>query len=260
MYICSMLKINLILVAVIGLFISCSDTLDKALVEEQTNQEPVELDLETKVIRTIEAQLAIPATEKYNLQVYSENLDDDGIQDFIYTVNRMQFAMDEAQNSMNSNQRAQTGFMGNYNYVVYVDGATEKISRPIPIGSSALLPLRVQFENIQTTNHKDALVRYRVRDAAFENYFFVTKKQINLVLQHKIYDKFASENPEFYFAELGKGSASAISDIIVHLGQSKTKAPNQPLARFDPIINPTESIMYHFIYSPTKRKYVIEKE
>ena len=69
--------------------------------------------------RMVRAKLGIQANEKFELKIYRAQLDADGIEDAIITVNRLDFAMKEAMASPNAAKRAELGFMGNFNYFFF---------------------------------------------------------------------------------------------------------------------------------------------
>ncbi len=65
--------------------------------------------------RMMRAKLGIQANEQLDYKIYKAQLDADGIEDAIITLNRKDFAMKEAMASPNPAKRAELGFMGNYN-------------------------------------------------------------------------------------------------------------------------------------------------
>ena len=52
---------------------------------------------ESIVNRHVQSQLSIPATEKFKIQIYKEHMDGDNKIDAIISVNRLDFAKEEAQ-------------------------------------------------------------------------------------------------------------------------------------------------------------------
>ena len=114
----------------IGLFLltlSCSEPERKEsdFFKEIENKAPEFKSIDEKITRHIEANLSIPGTEKYSFNIFKNYLNNDDSLDYIITVNRLDFALDEAIKSNNVAKRAEMGYMGNYNYYFYMDGLTK---------------------------------------------------------------------------------------------------------------------------------------
>ena len=62
--------------------------------------------VEVLIVRQIEGNLSIPATEDYSYTIYSEELNGDDSLDYIVTVNRLDFALNKAIEKGNTAQRA----------------------------------------------------------------------------------------------------------------------------------------------------------
>ena len=227
------MKAIILFICSISFLNSCKSEAD---VENSTNidksaNETASTSIEEMARRHVMATLNIPATEKIGLEVYKAHLDADGTEDAIITLNRKAKAIDDAAASGNTPRIVETGYMGNYNMVVHYNGAKNKFSQPIPIGSSAILPLKVEFQNIQSEFFKDAIVEYRIMDSAFSNYFFVQNGLIQLVLQHPKYVDFTSDNPEFYQAEFKQGSSNFSKDIFVYNALTKNNTSCRQIFR-----------------------------
>ena len=117
-YICS---VKYILVLLPLLFMSCKEQ------NNETNDQPLvegpalkgKQSLATYADRMVRAKLGIQANEQVELKIYRAQLDADGIEDAIVTVNRLDFAMKEAMASANPAKRAELGYMGNFNYFFF---------------------------------------------------------------------------------------------------------------------------------------------
>ncbi len=239
--------------------ISCSNDNQPTdpIVEDQTNikEYPVEGDLKQKANRHVTTTLSIPSSEKFTLEVFEAHLDDDGVIDAIVTVNRKNKAIDDAADSPNTPQIVEMGYMGNYNLLFHYDGAKNTFSKPVPIGSSAMVPLKVTFANIQSEFFKDAIVEYRIRDGAYHNYFFVQNGTIQLVLQHPVYSGFADPEGKYYVANFEAKTSSNVKDIVVFKGEYTGPIPEDKLAIFSPNISMLKEEAFRFVYLPQKRKY-----
>jgi len=218
-------------------------------------------DLNTYAKRHIEAALRIPATEKYTLSIHKENLDGDDKQDAIILVNRYQFAMDEAVKSNNSAKRAELGFMGNYNYIFYFDGALNLISPPLAIPSSPMLPLKVSFENISSSSFKDILIDFRIRNSSYKDYYTVTNHSPRRIFQWKIFDGLGTPNQESFIFNYETGSYSEAKDIVISKGRIGAIPKKADLFIYEPTITAEnkQETLYRFFYLPQKGIYATNK-
>ncbi|MFY7668918.1 MAG: hypothetical protein ACOVQG_09260, partial [Crocinitomicaceae bacterium] len=197
-------------------------------------------DLNTYAKRHVEAQLRISANEKYDLKIYKENLDGDDKEDAIIAVNRLNFAIEEAANSENPAKRAEIGYMGNFNFFFYYDGAKDMISPPIVVASSPLLPLKVSFENISSDSYKDILIDFRIRNSSFRDFFSVINHTPRMVFEFRNFDGMGTTKSECYSFQYMTGSYSAFKDIQVMKASLGNVPKDADLNTFDPIITPTK--------------------
>jgi hypothetical protein len=250
-----------LLVVIFAFGYSCSDSQEnnKKVVDE--SQLPEEKgDLNTYAKRHVQAQLRIPANEKYIMEIYKENLDGDDKQDAIITVNRLNFAIEEAANSANPAKRAEIGYMGNFNFFFYYDGAKDLISPPIVIASSPLLPLKVSFENISSENYKDISIDFRIRNSSFKDFFSVINHTPRRVFEFRNFDGMGTTKSECYTFNYTTGSYSAFKDIQVFKANLGAVPANADLNTFEPSINPTAELLYTFFYVPQEGKYMTKRK
>ncbi len=242
-------------------FISCEESHEdnrKVIDESQLPEEHG--DLNTYAKRHVEVQLRISANEKYDLKIYKENLDGDDKQDAIITVNRLNFAIEEAANSENPAKRAEIGYMGNFNFFFYYDGAKDLISPPIVVASSPLLPLKVSFENISSENNKDILIDFRIRNSSFKDFFTVINHTPRRVFEFRNFDGMGTTKSECYSFQYTTGSYSAFKDIQVFKANLGAVPANADLNTFEPSINPTSELLYTFFYVPQEGKYMTKRK
>lgn len=242
-----------------GILVLGCDSTEVPNTENPEKESNEKADFDTRTKRWVESVLEIASTEEYELKIYQEQLNDDGFLDAIITVNRLAYAIDEAVNSVNTVHKVETGYLGKFNYVFHYDGQTDKFSKPIPIGSSAIVPLKVNFEHIQSPNFKTALVDYRIRDAAFRNYFFITDGLIHLALQHTVYTSFMSPDCKYYATQFIPSRTSAAKDIVVYQAKCTSKTPENSTDPFDPELIIQPELAFHFFYLPNTRKYAVLK-
>jgi hypothetical protein len=228
--------------------------------DEPTNtvQEPAtkgKQSLTTYADRMVRAKLGIQANEKFDLKIYRAQLDADGIEDAIITVNRLDFAMKEAMASPNAAKRAELGFMGNFNYFFFFDGKLDMLSPPLAIPSSPLVPLSVSFENISSPNYKDILIDFRIRNASYKDFYTVSNHTPRRIFQFKNFDGLGTNLTEAYHFEYGAGSYGIQKNIFVMEGQLQGLPAGADQNTFVPQIKPIEKIKYTFFYLESEAKY-----
>lgn len=218
-------------------------------------------DLNTYAKQHIEAQLRIPATEKYTLSIHKENLDGDDKQDAIILVNRYQFAMDEAVQSTNPAKRAELGFMGNYNYLFYFDGTLNLISTPLAVPSSPMLPLKVSFENISSSSYKDILIDFRIRNSSYKDFYTVANHTPRRIFQWKIFDGLGTADAESFIFNYETGSYCESKDIVISKGRLGAIPKKADLFIYEPTITAEkkQENLYRFFYLPQKGIYATKK-
>jgi hypothetical protein len=217
-------------------------------------------DLNSYAKRHVEAQLRISANEKYEMKIFRGNLDGDDKQDAIITVNRLNFAIEEAAKSENPAKRAEIGYMGNFNFFFYYEGAKDLISPPIVIASSPLLPLKISFENISSENYKDVLIDFRIRNSSFKDFFTVINHTPRRVFEFRNFDGMGTAKSECYSFNYTIGSYSAFKDIQVMKANLSSVPKDADLNTFEPIITPTNELMFTFFYVPQEGKYMTKRK
>src|SRR5690606_17254074 len=105
--------------------------------------------------------------ETFEMQVYKEHLNYDGLEDAIITVNLLNRAINKAKQSGHFNKSVQLDFFGDYNCFFFYNSETDKISDPIFIASTPYRELKVSFEHVSSVQYKDAIIDYPVRNSEF---------------------------------------------------------------------------------------------
>ena len=253
-YICS---VKYILVLLPLLFMSCKEQ------NNETNDQPLvegpalkgKQSLATYADRMVRAKLGIQANEQVELKIYRAQLDADGIEDAIVTVNRLDFAMKEAMASANPAKRAELGYMGNFNYFFFFDGKLDMLSPPISIPSSPLLPLQVQFQNISSPDYQDILIDFRIRNASYKDFYTVSNHTPRRIFQFKNFDGLGTPITEAYHFEYGAGSYGAQKNIFVMEAKLEALPNGADQNTFVPALTPLEKIKYTFFYLESEAKY-----
>ncbi len=205
--------------------------------------------------RMMRAKLGIQADEQLDYKIYKAQLDADGIEDAIITLNRKDFAMKEAMASPNPAKRAELGFMGNFNYFFFFDGKLDMLSPPIAIPSSPLLPLDVTFENISSADYKDILIDFRIRNASYKDFYTVSNHTPRRIFQFKNFDGLGTATTEAYHFEFGAGSYGPQKNIFVMEAQLGALPQGEDKNTFIPTLKTLEKIKYTFFYLTKEGKY-----
>ena len=230
-------------------------------IDEALDQEIVEETLEQKMIRHLEGNLSILGTEKYVYKIFSEHLNGDDSIDYIITVNRLEKALEEAIESGKTAQRAEMGYVGNYNFFFFMDGASKTITTAIPVPSSPHAELSVSFANIRTEAYKDFMIDFRVRNSCFRRFYTVMKTIPSQTFETKIFDFLGEENVEAYSVEFKEGSYSLAKDIYVYKAKIENVTINSPneVYTIQPIITPTDQLERKWFFNEHMNKYYTEK-
>ncbi len=249
----------------IGLFalLSCGDSDDTTAVTEESTEEVQETtDFAMRARKVAMAKLNIPANEKFDFKVYREEINSDTIEDAIITINRMQFAMDEAIRTGKQAKMAEIGFMGSYNFFIYYDGATDQFSVPLPVPSTPGRPLDVSFENILSDTRKDIVIDYRIRNSGWRSYFSVfDETDLALVFQWKYFDKAGEDKPEALLHKYVQNETSLTKDIYIY--ESQIDGYNKEIGdmyAYVPSITKAGKLLMRFTFDPRFRKYKLIDE
>lgn len=229
--------------------------------EKRATEEVENLSDEEFLRRYITSNLSIPATEKFDFKIYQENLNGDDVPDYIVTVNRLDFALNEAIEKGNVVKRAELGYMGTYNFVLYMNGATRGLSSIIPVPSSPHAQLRVRFEKIRSEAYFDVLVDFRIRNSGWTRFFTVMRDQPMQTFEMKTWDGLGTNESEAYSVTYTPGSYSLAKDIVVYKAELGDLEISDPMEIYtvDPEITPTKTIDRRWFFHDQAGKYYTEK-
>lgn len=239
---------------------SCGETEEDTLTTESDETEVTrenDAEFNARAKREVSGKLSIPANEKYTVQVYREYINSDTIMDAIVTVNRLEYAMDEAIKSGKQAKKAETGFMGNYNFFFYYDGAKDQFSVPLPVPSSPGRPLDVSFEHILSETSNDIVIGYRVLNSGYQSYFSVfNESDLALVFQWKQFDKIGDPQPEAYIQKAVTTPDSPYKDICIYQSQIDGYSTNiGDIYSYVPQISKQGTLLYQFTFDPRFGKF-----
>lgn len=100
-----------------------------------------------------------------SFQFYKGKMNRDEVEDWVVTVNTLDFAKKQLTEKENLGA-IDYGYLGNYNHLFVIDGATGKWNGR-PIGSSALVPLEVEIEFVNSVQYQVPIIYYRVGTSKF---------------------------------------------------------------------------------------------
>ncbi|MCC6702037.1 MAG: hypothetical protein IT221_10965 [Fluviicola sp.] len=253
------MKLHYFILPLLGLFfIACSGDGDSTELVEKGKDSEENIPFEARMKRDIEAALEIPATEKYSLKIYRSHLNADTILDAIVTVNRLNFAIDEAIRMKKEAKAAELGYMGNYNFFFYYDGKTKNLSVPLPVPSSPGRELDVAFKPIVSPIKNDVIIDYRIRNSGWRSYFTVMNEtDLLLVFQWKRFDKVGEEQPEAILHNLEESKAGIGKDIVIYQSEIDGYNPTKvgDIYKYDPTISKKGKLEYTFFFDPRIAKY-----
>lgn len=250
------------LVLILALSSSCSEADNETNEEGEFTSEKVTVSssgVESLAKGHIESSLGIPANEKYSYEIYKADLDGDKNEDAIITVNRKEFALSKAAANNSLKKFELMGFVGNSNYIFYFDGGLNKISPAIPIPSSCIVPLRIQFEHVQSEIYKDIIISYRMMDASYRDYYTVINHTPKMVFQWKNYSGINQTNKEAYTFRTEKGSYSEVKDILIYKASFVQEEMTKDIYSYEPKLVESNELAYRFFYNPKDLKYYTKK-
>lgn len=229
--------------------------------ETETDTKESDTEFFNRAKREVMAKLKIPGNEDFKMQVYREEINSDTILDAIITVNRLEYAMEQAVKIGKQAKMAQIGFMGNYNYFLYYDGATGQFSVPIPVPSTPGRPLDVSFEHILSPVRNDVIIEYRVLNSGYKSYFSVfNERDLLLVFQWKYFENAGDDNPTALVHKIVEQPNSVYKDIYIINSEIDNYNKNiGDIYQYTPSITKEKEVLYKFTFDPRFTKYRLIK-
>lgn len=183
------------------------------------------LPLDERAKKQAMRKIGIPANETISVKVYQAYLNDDNISDAFITINRLEFAERNAKKLKTYEILKRNGYVGNYNFIMIYDGATDKLSLPIPVPSSAKKELEVDFEYLFSSSYTSPVVTFRIKDGEFKNFYKIADGIMDKVFKMKSYEFVGQANEKAYVYEIQEeGMFSFVKDIIVYHGKLENSA------------------------------------
>ncbi len=212
--------------------------------------------LKKYVDKYIQFGLNLDTSVAFNTQYFKEKINNDNIEDYVITLNLLKLAKKKAVKAKNPAQLAQIGFMGDYNYILFFDGLTSKITNETVIRSTPLSPLKITFENITSIKYKDILVDFRILNASYKDFYTVKGNKMERIFQWKNFDGLGNTENEAYFFKYAEGTMSTSKDILVYNANLINPTFEFDKFTFDPTLIKTNKIFKRFFYHPETGIYM----
>ena len=257
---------RLIWIACILLLSGCSepDEYDTSILpKDNAKTDPLEgLPLNEAINSHIKSKLQTSPREKYTFEIFKGDCDGDDSLDMIITVNLLDRALTQAMASGQLPKHASTGYMGHFNYFIYVDGLTRKFDDPKVVPSSPHAKLLVKFEQIRSANHMDFTVDYRIKDSGYRDYYTVFNGHPVHILQTPLFSGIGESTSEAFRVRYETGSYSTSKDIVVYKGTFDNIVPTDEyeIYSFVPKIIGTDKQVRRWFFNERDFKYYTMKE
>lgn len=150
------------------------------------------------------------------------------------------------------------GFMGKYHFVYVVDRATKKASR-ININASAVIPLEINFKNIQK-ERKALTIDYSIREASFKFVYGQTPVGFKQIFTWQNYNlkKYNTDKSAANFLSFEPTTTGKYYDILIYNAEISNYDFDQiskNIYEFSPVIEKKEPIKRTFFLDSTNWKY-----
>lgn len=253
------MKYALIFTALIVLFGCGTGENSEAKTEKSKKEVAPSIDLEGKIKRHVQSQLNLTAADKFELSSYKRDLNGDDSLDYIVTVNLLDQAIKKAIADGKEDKMKEMGYMGYYNYIFFVDGATKEISGGTVIPSSPMYPLKVTFEKVLGSPNMDFTIDYRVRNMQRRKFFTIVQNQPREVCQAVIFDGLGTSKTVAYSIRYEEGTFNDFNDIVEYEAQLEDIIiPNlDSTYTYEPTITPKSNIIRRWHFSPAQGKYFL---
>lgn len=243
--------------SIVLLLVSCEST--DNITETAAEIPDAQLSMEELIDRKVRVSLGILGTEKFTTQIERAHLNTDDIEDAIVLVNRKEFAVQKAVEMDKVAYHEKIQYFGNHNHLFFYDGSTHTVTRNIAIPSSAFIPLRLEFQNIQSEAFKDFTIDVRIQESCWRNFYTIRNGVPALVFQWKLWEKTADGSLKANHFKFDNGSYSLAKDILIFDANIVSKVPDDLSINFSIKTEPKGEILHRFFYYPKEKKYFTNK-
>ncbi len=215
-----------------------------------------------ELVRNIENQLKILPTEDYTIDFYDSDLDTDDEPDQVITVNLLERAKKEAIAKNSVENREKTGYVGNFNYLFYVDGKTGTITSPVAVPSSPHFKLLVDFDYVTSPTHKDIIVDFRIRRSQYRQYYTIRERAPFQVAESEVFEHLGDDSLKTYAVVLEEMPNELWKSIAVYEAESTSKKIEklEDSYSYTPEIKKSNTLVRRWYFSPQYLKYYLRKD
>lgn len=258
------MKMNLFFLSfILIIFSACQGNSVDADEDNITNPEFAQeddqnLSLEERAKKQAIVKIGMPANEDFRFQLTPAYLNNDDISDAIITINRFSYAKEKNVGQKDYETLEKNGFVGNYNYIMIYDGATNQFSIPIPIPSSAAKELEVDFENLFSEEYVTAVITYRIKNTEFKNFYQVMDGVLEKIFKMVAYEDAGTKNEKGYVYEIQEeGQFSSVKNILMYEATlENSKEVSNDWFGAKPILKKTDKVDKRWFYDPKRTSYV----
>jgi hypothetical protein len=253
--------LSLSLLFFLMIFVACKSEVKEK--KDSRKGQKSSLSFEERARRSVEADLKINASEKYDIQIHKAHIDRDTLEDAVILVNRKQWALEKVEKDGNSNFAKKIGFTGPYNNVFVYLAKYDKFIPTPNIGSNAEQGLDVDFEVLTTPSQKDFFVDYRIRNSMHRNYYTIRNDRVFLTFNCPVFDNIGSPNPEAYSIQHRESPIRLAKDIALYHGEISGYNPSgiENVNNYLPKeISSTGELFVFFIFDEKTMSYVTPME
>lgn len=253
-----------VLLLLVGSFVACAPkSEDIKPVVEKTSAKTKHNSVEEIMIGHIESKLNINAIEKYEIEIFKEELNHDDSTDWIVSVNLLDRALNQAAATNRIKQMEAVGYMGQFNYIFFMDGKTKKFSPAVVIPSSAYAKLIVEFDYITSTTNKDFTVDLKIKNSRRRRFYTIQNNIPLQICEEVIYYNYGKEGAELRSSVIRfeDSNDSPFKDIAVYNGDLKQKVFDSinDIYLSDPKISSTGKMIRRWYFDPRSKKYYMKK-
>jgi len=179
--------------------------------------QPIEFN-EAAIREAVLKRLGLSEKDNPEVVIKRAHLNNDSFEDAYITVNLAKKATKDMEASKSPAMFIETGFLGNYNYLIAWDGETKRLGNPYQLVSNAMEELIVEEIDLIDPGYKTLAVTYRVRNSVFEIFLRIMNGSFSPVFSFKIMDGIGSDKPEFQVRKIVDNPKSVQKDIIIYEG------------------------------------------
>ena len=216
----------------------------------------IKKDFNKYLILSLKKYFQIDEREDYIIDSINLTINNNQVIEKIYTVNRLSKAKKDLVNSNNPAKFLELGMIGNYNNLIFYNPRTNAFHTPMSFPSSPYLGLIVNQISLSNSDNIEISVIYRIRDAAFKNFYHLNQDNIELVFSSKLFDNLKKVNPQAYYIEINETSPyEKFKNINVYEANISKPKNDDDLNLFIPKLSKTNKLLNEFFYNQKEKKY-----